>query len=119
MKIYVATDGEYSDYHIEAVFLSKKEAELYAAVHRGQVEEYETADGNIKIDKDDCVGYFYGTDVSGTQLHPRCKYPMLKSEGVIQGLRLGVWLPEDNFEKAKKIYQDKLAQLKAEENGLT
>lgn len=40
MKIYVVTDGVYSDYHIEAVFLSKKEAELYAAVHEGQVEEY-------------------------------------------------------------------------------
>lgn len=119
MKIYVVTDGGYSYYHIEAVFLSKKEAELYVAVRQGQVEEYETADGNIKIDKDDCVGYFYETDASGTQLHPRWNYPMLKSKGVIKDLSLGIWLPEDNFEKAKKIYQDKLAQLKAKENGLT
>lgn len=118
MKIYVATEGEYSDYHIEAVFLSEKEAELYVAVHQGQVEEYETADGNIKIDKDDCVGYFYETCMCGTQLS-QWHYPMLKSRGVLQDLILGIWLPEDNFEKAKKIYQDKLAQLKAKENGLT
>ena len=118
MKIYVVTDGGYSCYHIEAVFLSKKEAELYVAVHGGQVEEYETSDGNTKIDKDDCVGYFYHTDATGTHLHP-WHYPMLKSEGVVKELSSGIWLPEDNFEKAKKIYQDKLAQVEAEKNGLT
>lgn len=119
MKIYVVTNGVYSDYHIEAVFLSKKEAELYVAVHEGQVEEYETSDGNIKIDKDDCVGYFYMTCVGGTQLHPQWHYPILKSRGVLKDLSWGIWLPEDDFEKAKKIYQDKLAQVEAEKNGLT
>jgi len=30
MKVYIATEGSYSDYHILAVFLDKKKAELFA-----------------------------------------------------------------------------------------
>lgn len=42
MKIYVVTDGEYSEYHIEAVFTDKAKAERYAEVYAAKVEEYDS-----------------------------------------------------------------------------
>ena len=45
MIVYVVTDGEYSDYHIEAVFTDKEQAELYCATHNlltDSIEEYDT-----------------------------------------------------------------------------
>lgn len=36
-KIYIVTAGEYSDYHIERVFLSKGKAKNYAKYHQGDV----------------------------------------------------------------------------------
>ena len=45
MVVYVVTDGEYSDYHIEAVFTDKEQAELYCATHNLKtvsIEEYDT-----------------------------------------------------------------------------
>lgn len=50
MNIYVVTEGEYSDYHIEGVFLTKEAAEKYMKLHcygkydYPEVEEYETMD---------------------------------------------------------------------------
>lgn len=63
MKIYAVTEGEYSDYHICAVFDDKKKAELYCAVREEKdfldnkyyvfgdeymIEEYDTNDANIE-----------------------------------------------------------------------
>ena len=49
MKIYIVTDGCYSDYHIEAVFTDKEKAKLFAALHNcSNLEEYETSDDNLK-----------------------------------------------------------------------
>ena len=42
--IYVVTDGEYSDYHIEGVFLDKEKAYKYAELNDCIVEEYEPMD---------------------------------------------------------------------------
>lgn len=53
MKVYIVTGGEYSNYHIEAVFLTKKKAELYIPAHEvwdGRIETYETNDDNIHGD---------------------------------------------------------------------
>lgn len=49
MKIYVVTQGEYSDYHIIGVFLDKAKADALAAHNKSHydtmtVEEYDTAD---------------------------------------------------------------------------
>ncbi len=63
MKIYVVTEGEYSDYHICAVFDDKKKAELYCAVREEKdflgnkcyifgdeymIEEFDTISVNIE-----------------------------------------------------------------------
>lgn len=52
MKIYVVTEGEYSDYRIRKVFLDKEKAEKYieiayrtrASLDDCTIEEYETSD---------------------------------------------------------------------------
>ena len=69
MKIYVITEGGYSDYHIVGVTLDRKKAEEYCKLARGNyyvpnVEEYETDlfDGiesrkpySVKLSKDGLV----------------------------------------------------------------
>ena len=46
MIVYVVTHGQYSDYHIEAVFHDKEQAELYCATHNmdadAEIEEFDT-----------------------------------------------------------------------------
>lgn len=56
MIIYVVTEGSYSDYGIDKVFLSKEKAEHYVKYMNGKysygdyrVETYETADEKYKI----------------------------------------------------------------------
>lgn len=78
MKIYVVTRGEYSNYRIEEVFLTKEKAKLYINAHRHDasyyydedydIEEYDTFDDNIYEEKDKKVitlkyecGYGLGT----------------------------------------------------------
>lgn len=51
MKVYVVTDGEYSDYHIEAVFTDEGQALLYCATHCGELEEYEADEVRIEATK--------------------------------------------------------------------
>ena len=62
MKVYIVTIGEYSDYRIEEVFLTKEKAELYINAHKNDasyyydddynIEEYNTFDDNIYEEKD-------------------------------------------------------------------
>ena len=41
MNVYVVTSGEYSDYHIESVFIDKQQAELYCAARDSNREKYD------------------------------------------------------------------------------
>lgn len=43
-KIYVATDGEYSDYHINAVFIDRGIADAFIAKHGGKIKEFDSLD---------------------------------------------------------------------------
>lgn len=54
MKVYIVTYGDYSDYTISRVFLSKEKAENFARYHSSgyyqyRVEEYDTDDDNYTI----------------------------------------------------------------------
>lgn len=55
MKIYVVTSGEYSDYHIDAVFLDRKKAMQYCAANKisedVSIEKWETADESVECSK--------------------------------------------------------------------
>jgi hypothetical protein len=57
MKIYIVTSGQYSDYGIRCVFLSREKAQNYVRYHQSafdpdysyRVEEYDTFDENYQI----------------------------------------------------------------------
>jgi hypothetical protein len=51
LKVYVVTEGCYSDYHIEAVFTDLEQAEIYCATHKGDIEEYETDEHHFETEK--------------------------------------------------------------------
>lgn len=49
MKIYIVVEGEYSDYHIEKVFLNGDKAKEYCEWCKGAyIEEFDTADDNLQ-----------------------------------------------------------------------
>lgn len=63
--IYIVTDGEYSDYHIEGVFLDKEKAYKYAELNDCIVEEYEPMD-DAEIIVGRKITVDYRTKESGT-----------------------------------------------------
>ena len=118
MKVYIVTSGCYSDYHIEAVFLSHKKAMLYCAVHHAphiDIEEYDTDDENIESNEK--CGYVYhwvqttyrwGT-TSGyyrIDIMTKSQYDKLSDKDK------SVWLDSPDEEKAEKILHDCVAQAK-------
>lgn len=47
-EVYIVTAGEYSDYHIEAVFKDKAKAEAYCKCHKDcEIEDFDFSDDNI------------------------------------------------------------------------
>ena len=44
MKVYIVTDGEYSDYHIKRVFIDGEKAGRYLETSCGRIEEFNTSD---------------------------------------------------------------------------
>jgi hypothetical protein len=46
MRVFLATRGEYSDYHVEHVFLERKDADAYPCADR--VEEFEVREGPVE-----------------------------------------------------------------------
>ena len=120
MKVYIVTDGEYSDYHIEAVFTDEKKAKQYAAIHRcDTIEEYEADTPQIEGETDVFVvhkiginsrlgfyvyDHYYTTEkISSVKTH--CGTPAIL-----------VSLTEQDDSKAKKIAQDMWAEYKANKN---
>lgn len=63
--IYIVTDGEYSDYHIEGVFLDKEKAYKCAELNDCIVEEYEPMD-DTEIIVGRKITVDYRTKESGT-----------------------------------------------------
>ena len=52
MKIYLVTEGEYSDYHIEAVFTDREKAFAYAILDPYRnVEEYTADSTDVSMDR--------------------------------------------------------------------
>lgn len=116
MKIYIVTDGEYSDYHIEAVFTDKKKAEIYASLHNCDwVEEFETHDDNITGDVEPWCIHSFICSSSGL-IFLESHYSIKKIHTVrndFRGITVFVSLNEFDEEKALKIAQDMLAEFKA------
>ena len=126
MKVYIVTKGCYSDYHIEAVFTSRRKAELYVAAHNANqysdyigIEEAETDDEKI-TDKNEVIGYLFRAehDISiGWYVPVYCCGEMQFKPKSEKLKWYEIWLPENIPIKAKKILRDRIAQHNAESAG--
>ena len=138
MKVYVVTSGDWSDYGIDQIFLTKEKADLYVSVHKGsRVEEFETYDDNIN--KDNIyyiytVNYFPETGAcnvmpvevteyfDGLEQREECEHiprKMFKKRIDPEWYHM-VFVNQQKFdeEKIKKIFFDKLMVYRAEEEGI-
>lgn len=144
MKVYIVTRGTYSAYKIVAVFLRRREAELYIATHNNdddtnifdwdepfnEIEEYETQDGNINAKEDNPVGYVYSGYYSGDyHVDAYGNKRLTKAEFIVNRQyslkfkdtklnKMQVWLPQPDYEKAKKILIDRNSIEQAMLHGL-
>ena len=122
MKVYIVTDGDYSDYHIEAVFTDEKTAYKYAALHNcSRIEQYDT--DNVAIDGDFMpymVYVFRLSPILGFYLwesHWDKKQLTEVRESAFDGTQIYVSLDEPNQKKAEKIAEDMYAKWKYEKGG--
>ena len=135
MKVFIVTQGCYSDYHICGVFLTRYEAEIYCAAMHDAEEDYEdfyiderdTDAHRIEVAPDVEVHYeaiirkgftdeWDSVRVSRTlkplesfKFEKRTQYTNARYRAV---LNIG------DKDKVLKIFRDWLAQKKAEEAGL-
>ena len=139
MKVYVITEGEYSDYHIEKVFLDKAKAEEFCALQNRKgnsyngswdIEEYETSDAYIN--STGIVRYLYTYWIDKSHAIPKTLTPSVyvvgydKEPTVRDGnpnysdfIRITFTLQSRDEEKARKILFDTYAKYKANREGIT
>ncbi|RHT38343.1 hypothetical protein DW790_05680 [Firmicutes bacterium AM31-12AC] len=132
-KVYVVTAGEYSDYHIETIYINREDAERYVCLHQVggmeemRIEEYPICNGkelaHVKINRGvsfymrDSIGITsYETIYSGRPVRTNVEYYSNFNEKIYRGT---VSLPDrfsiDNHEAIKKLIYDAVAKFKAEE----
>lgn len=131
MKVYVITQGEYSDYGIRAVSLDKEDAERKCAllnrnVRNGEyceIEEYNTDDLKVNTDEEVKKKFVMETRC-GTEWFYE-SYLTFNDENKIHSSKGGkiisavATFPTDTTEEqAKKIMLDRVAKFKAERVGL-
>lgn len=122
MKVYVVTEGSYSDYHIVAIFSDKNNADIYAALLNStpgrdgaEVAEWDVDD--VEIDTRQklihyATVYYYKGEITHVTISNGI-------DGLIkfdQSIRINddssnwVNVRTDDIDKAKKIFYDKYAE---------
>lgn len=118
MTVYIATAGEYSDYHIEAVFTDEKQAKLYCAAHNCYLEEYEADEAKIKTEKKPLLLWHARFNYSGLY-SISYEYFTFQNQECFGETRARVTLDASiDREKAKKIIADKHAKWKAQQENI-
>ena len=127
-KVYVITQGNYSDYHICHITTSKKKAQAFVTFENGKeselygcdykIETYELDDFEIDNGKYEYgVGYKIDINNGGKiSIYGKGKRRKFKNHG--KGFLYYIWLPQADDEKAKKIAYDMYMKQMAEKNGL-
>lgn len=136
MKVYVITSGEYSDYCIRTVALSREKAEQICAMLNSQkrdcsdaatIEEYDTDEIQCGVNED--VGLCYEAEFNYKTLgniywgEPFYSFARNEIKREISGhgyeIQIVATFPKDMpQEKARKIMKDRVAKWKAEQEGL-
>lgn len=124
-KVYIVTAVEYSDYHIEAAFSTKENAEAFMNAHDDDycIEEYKLDEQKVKEDErlyrinfyfDDCefvVQRVYDREDNG-KFFDRYKDVVCFSDDYHQKAFI-FYICSDSKEKAKKIAKDRVGVIKA------
>ena len=136
MKVYVITSGEYSDYCIQTVALSREKAEQICAMMNSQkryysdaaiIEEYDTDD--IVCDSAEDVVLCYTAEFSYKTLEclywsePFYSFPRnkIKKRHGRNGFEIHItatFSKDVTKDKVRKIMKDRVAKWKAEREGL-
>lgn len=127
MKVYVVTDGEYSSYHIEDIFLDKDLAETYCALHcpTGQIETYNINDDNIQGK----INIYYGIHFITyyDRSYPLCLelyrstkpiYERVVKDKERYDINIPISKKDFNYKSAEKIARDFFIKYKAEKLNL-
>ena len=120
-KIYIVTSGEYSDYHIDAVFSTKKLAEDYIQQHGTdyRIEKYnldERIDRNTKLWRvefdieDGKHTEAYVRDYVADDFRDTCQVL-----DCLRGPCIQFYVDADTMDKAVKIASERFAAVKANE----
>ncbi len=134
-KVFVVTSGEYSDYHIDAVFSNIRDAEIFCANHdKGfygspEIEEYEIDIDVSQMDADIVYAYVVRDGkIESTDIIRKSKIKKFRENAKAmdnwyrrmenKGKGICVFLDKPSKTKALKIAQDKLAEQKALEEGI-
>lgn len=126
MTVYIVTAGEYSDYHIERVFLDRKKAEQYVALQNRNSEWYDYDNWNIEEEEtfdDNLVGetkvhylytFYYENDKVERYSEPRIVgFNEKEIRKASYGWIANFTLEEEDDEKAQKIAEDEFAKARA------
>lgn len=125
MKVYVVTQGEYSDYGIVAIFSTREQAELKCAIlpdDNNQISEWEVDAENLHGETVKAYTIIYSTN-TGEITHVRdFRYVIKGSTAKDQKFCFDCkYLPFEEYEveaeteeQARKIFQDRYAQAKYE-----
>lgn len=122
-KIFIVTSGEYSDYHIDAVFSTREKAEEYADICGPdyEIEEYEV---DAPVDNKDGIWKARLDMQSGAiDSVERLIFETEMDELLIDSVLYGVYssgrdyievvLKSDSMSRAKKVASERLMQIKA------
>lgn len=133
-KVYIVTQGEYSDYHIVTVFMDRHDAEVYCAMqNRGNIDywgysisEYNV--GKVVYPPDVEIGYLFAMGINGRmrlvgnftkRIGKNVIVPnIVKASTDCRGTEYEVGVMATSMEQATKIAQDLIAKYKAEKEGL-
>ena len=120
-KVYIVTSGDYSDYHIAAVFSTREKAEEYVDAHGSdyRVEEYPVDDAEVKKNESIwlvSVNWKTGKVISANPENLSEYYA--DKEGTVQYQRgydnyLDFVLKADSMARAKKVASERFMQVKA------
>lgn len=136
MKVYVITSGEYSDYGIQAIALTREKAEQICAMLNSSkryysdvaiIEEYDTDEIQCETNEDVGLCYVAAFDYKTLEnVYWRDPFYSFARDEIKRGIAnhrcnilISATLPKDmHQEKVRKIMKDRVAKWKAERESL-
>jgi hypothetical protein len=119
-KVYIVTEGEYSDYTVHGAFSTRELAELAIAQHNneGEIEEYEL---DSQLQKSGWNYYWVTMDDGGNVVNCKAQWDWYKHDERSYTyhdnpkctIRFATYVYADTPERAIKVANERRAQMKA------